>query len=50
MDKRFDKLLSLHADDKVTPEQFMRQNERIVQQQQGLANKKAELIVLFDAR
>ncbi|MEJ8548651.1 recombinase zinc beta ribbon domain-containing protein [Brevibacillus borstelensis] len=50
MDKRFDKLLSLHIDDKITSDQFKQQNERIVQQQQELANKKAELIVLLEAR
>ena len=27
MDKRFDKLLSLHVDDKITSDQFMQQNE-----------------------
>lgn len=50
MDKRFDKLLSLHVDDKITSEQFKQQNERIVKQQQELSNRKAELIVLFEAR
>ncbi|GAB6928869.1 site-specific resolvase TndX [Paenibacillus sp. JCM 10914] len=49
-DRRFDELLTLKVDGTVTPEQFKRQNERIVQQQQELANKKAELIVLLEAR
>lgn len=50
MDNRFDKLLSLHVEGAITTEQFKQQNERIAQQQQDLANKKAELILALEAR
>jgi site-specific DNA recombinase len=50
LDKRFDKLLSLHVEGAITTEQFKQQNERITQQQQDLANKKAELQSALEAR
>jgi site-specific DNA recombinase len=50
LDKRFDKLLSLHVEGAITTEQFKQQNERIIQQQQDLANKKAELQSAIEAR
>lgn len=43
LDKRFDRLLSLHVERAISTEQIKQQNERITQQQQDLANKKAEL-------
>jgi len=48
VDKRFDKLLSLHVDGAITASQFAQQNERIAQQQQDLANRKAELVIAME--
>ncbi|ELK39462.1 hypothetical protein ACEF06_20365 [Brevibacillus agri] len=50
LNNRFDRLLSLHVEGTITTEQFKQQNERIAQQQQDLANKKAELILALEAR
>jgi site-specific DNA recombinase len=50
LDKRFDKLLTLHVEGAITSEQFKHQNERISQQQQELANKKAELLSALEAK
>ncbi|MFD2368523.1 recombinase family protein [Brevibacillus sp. GCM10020057] len=50
LDKRFERLLSLHVEGAITTEQFKQQNERIIQQQQELANKKAELQSSLEAR
>lgn len=43
-------MLSLHVEGAITTEQFKQQNERIAQQQQELANKKAELLLAFESR
>ncbi len=48
LDKRFDKLLTLHVDGTITAEQFKHQNERNAQQQQELMDKKANLIVALE--
>jgi site-specific DNA recombinase len=50
LEKRFEKLLNLHIEGAITTEQFKQQNERITQQQQDLANKKAELQSALEAR
>jgi len=50
LDKRFDRLLSLHVEGAISTEQFKQQNERITQQQQDLANKKAELQLALEAK
>ncbi|MEF3310760.1 recombinase family protein [Paenibacillus sp. GYB004] len=50
LDKRFDRLLGLHLEGAIFTEQFKQQNERITQQQQELANKKAELQSSLDAK
>ncbi|SEO69664.1 Site-specific DNA recombinase [Paenibacillus sophorae] len=47
---RFDSLLTLHVDKVITTEQFKQQNERITQQQEDLANKKAELILALESK
>lgn len=49
-DKRFDKLLSLHVDGTISAEQFKQQNDRIAQQQQDLANRKAALALATETR
>ncbi|WP_309478858.1 hypothetical protein [Brevibacillus agri] len=50
MGLKSDKLLSLHVEGAITTEQFKQQNERITQQQQNLANKKAELQSSLEVR
>ncbi|MFX3634625.1 MAG: hypothetical protein ACE3L7_16160 [Candidatus Pristimantibacillus sp.] len=47
---RFDRLLILHVDGVITTEQFKQQNDRITQQQEDLANKKAELILALESK
>jgi len=47
---RFDSLLTLHVDKVITTEQFKQQNERITQQHQDLAIKKAELILVLESK
>lgn len=50
LDKRFDKLLTLHLEGAITTEQFKHQNERNALQQQELITKKAELIIVLEER
>lgn len=50
LDKRFDKLLTLHLEGAITTEQFKHQNERYALQQQELITKKAELIIVLEER
>lgn len=50
LQKRFDKLLSLHIEGALTIEQFKQQNERIAREQQEKAIRKAELEQAMEAR
>ncbi|BDG33496.1 recombinase family protein [Parageobacillus thermoglucosidasius] len=50
LDKIFNNLLNLHIEGAITTEQFKKQNERIIQQQQELAAKKSELQSTLEQR